>query len=111
LLTNAVDFLTLTPPVIGFTGEDPLDGGTLTVAKGSDVYEVLDFNFGGKTPTDVKFKGITQAPEDISGYYVFDTDAGKVGIKGGWTSANTGALTFKLSGDSDTVYTLTVNVS
>jgi hypothetical protein len=106
----AFKYLTLAPP-IGFTGGDPLNGGTLNVTKGMNVYATLDFNFGGKTVTEVKFNGTPQASGDIPVYYVFDAEAGKVGFKGKWATAQTGTLTFKLSGDDATVYTFAVNVS
>jgi hypothetical protein len=112
LSTTAVDSLQLTPPTPGFNGVGAINltnGGTLTVAKGTNVNGTLDFNFaGGAVNTNYVYIGTSkQSPALVADYFVFDPIANKVGIKNMWATASTNTVTFKLAG-SDTIYTFTL---
>ncbi|MDR1246041.1 MAG: hypothetical protein LBK57_03325 [Clostridiales Family XIII bacterium] len=102
--------LSLIVPV-GFIGTvDPLDGGTLTVAKGTNVSKSTDFNFAGQTVTSVKYEGVAMTPAQVGNLFIFDYTGSKVGIKGGWNAATTATITFTLSGGA-TVYTFIADIT
>jgi hypothetical protein len=100
---------------VGFTGVGAVsltDGGTLTVSKGTNVNETLDFSFAGdEVDTNYVYIGSSkQSAALISGFFVFDNASDKVGLKGAWSTPSTGVVTFKLVGDSSTVYTFEYDV-
>jgi hypothetical protein len=110
LLEPATTFkaLTLTPPV-GFMNAEQVsfvDGGEVTISKGSNVNHAIEFNFGGKDATDVRNDGSPVSASALQTYFTFDKTGNEVIIKGAWPTSATKTITFKLAGDTDTTYTV-----